>query len=429
MTHLPLNLLSSGERLKEVDPELFNSLRNELNRQRNTIELIASENFASIEVLQVQGSVLTNKYAEGYPGNRYYGGCFYVDQAEDLAIERAKALFNADHANVQPHSGAQANMAVYFAALEIGDRVLALSLSNGGHLTHGLKVNFSGRWYEFSNYGLSEKTHLIDYDQVYELALKYRPKMIVTGASAYPRDIDYVRFREIADEIGAYLMVDMAHLAGMIAAGLLSNPVPYSDFVTSTTHKTLRGPRGGLILCRERFAKEIDSAVFPGIQGGPLMHVIAAKALAFKEAETPQFKKYQEMVIKNAAALAGSLQKEGFDLVTGGTDTHMVLVDLSNFDIDGRQAEELLDRVGITVNKNAVPYDKKPPQVTSGMRLGTPAMTTRGVEEQGIAWIGELIGRVIKNRDDEELLKQTRREVVEFLASYPLYPELDMTKE
>src|SRR5690606_26327917 len=357
--------------IAQQDPQVFEAIQKELKRQRTKIELIASENFVSEAVMEAQGSVLTNKYAEGYPGRRYYGGCEYVDIVEDLARDRAKEIFGAEHVNVQPHSGAQANMAVYFTILEQGDTVLGMNLSHGGHLTHGSPVNFSGIQYNFVEYGVDPETHQINYDDVREKALAHKPKLIVAGASAYPRAIDFKKFREIADEVGAYLMVDMAHIAGLVATGLHENPVPYADFVTTTTHKTLRGPRGGMILCKEEFAKKIDKSIFPGIQGGPLMHVISAKAVAFGEALTDEFKQYTKNIVANAARLAESLKKEGLDLVSGGTDNHLLLVDVRPLGLTGKVAEKVLDDVGITVNKNTIPFDTESPFVTSGIRIGT----------------------------------------------------------
>ena len=407
--------------INQVDPELAEALAGELTRQRDKIELIASENFTSLAVMEAQGFVLTNKYAEGYPNRRYYGGCEYVDIAEQLAIDRAKALFGADHANVQPHSGAQANMAVYFATCEPGDTILGMNLSHGGHLTHGSPVNFSGKWFNVISYGVSKDTELIDYDALEQLALEHKPKLVVAGASAYPRVIDFARIREICDRAGSLLMVDMAHIAGLVAAGLHPNPVPYADFVTTTTHKTLRGPRGGIILCKEAYAKAIDKAVFPGIQGGPLMHVIAAKAVALKEASTPEFKAYQQTVVQNAQVLAGELVKRDFRLVSGGTDNHLILVDLRNKGITGKDAEARLDAVGITVNKNTIPFDPQSPFVTSGIRLGTPAVTTRGMDEQEMQLIADLIDRTLGKESD---LGQIKSEVLALTARFPLYPEL-----
>lgn len=407
--------------IAKQDPELYDAIQNELKRQQNSIELIASENFVSRAVMEAQGSVLTNKYAEGYPGRRYYGGCEFVDVAENLARERAKALFGADHANVQPHSGAQANMAVYFTVLEHGDTVLGMNLSHGGHLTHGSPVNFSGIQYNFVEYGVDEETHRIDYDDVREKALKYKPKLIVAGGSAYPRTIDFAKFREIADAVGAYLMVDMAHIAGLVAAGLHPNPVPYADFVTTTTHKTLRGPRGGMILCKEEFAKKIDKSVFPGIQGGPLMHVIAAKAIALGEALTEDFKTYSKNIVANAKRLGEALQKEGLKLVSGGTDNHLLLVDLRPIGLTGKVAEKVLDEVGITVNKNTIPFDPEGPMTTSGIRIGTPAVTTRGFGLEEMDEIGSIIGSVLKNHEDEKILEAARKRVAAITEKFPLY--------
>ena len=407
--------------IAKQDPELYDAIQNELKRQQNSIELIASENFVSHAVMEAQGSVLTNKYAEGYPGRRYYGGCEFVDVAENLARERAKALFGADHANVQPHSGAQANMAVYFTVLEHGDTVLGMNLSHGGHLTHGSPVNFSGIQYNFVEYGVDEETHRIDYDDVREKALKYKPKLIVAGGSAYPRTIDFAKFREIADEVGAYLMVDMAHIAGLVAAGLHPNPVSYADFVTTTTHKTLRGPRGGMILCKEEFAKKIDKSVFPGIQGGPLMHVRAAKAIALGEALTEEFKTSSKKIVANAKRLGEALQKEGLKLVSGGTDNHLLLVDLRPIGLTGKVAEKVLDEVGITVNKNTIPFDPEGPMTTSGIRIGTPAVTTRGFGLEEMDEIGSIIGSVLKNHEDEKILEAARKRVAAITEKFPLY--------
>ncbi len=404
--------------LKTTDPEIYNVIVEETKRQRNGIELIASENFVSEAVMEAMGSQLTNKYAEGYPGKRYYGGCEVVDIAEDLARERLKKLFNADHANVQPHSGSNANLGVYFAVLKPGDTVLGLNLSHGGHLTHGSPVNISGTYYNFVDYGVDEKTHLIDYDVVRKAALEHKPKLIVAGATAYPRKIDFKRFREIADEVGAYLMVDMAHIAGLIAAGLHENPCEYADFVTTTTHKTLRGPRGGAILCKEKYAKIIDKAIFPGIQGGPLMHVIAGKAVSFKEALEPGFKDYQEQIIKNAKKLADSLIERGFDLVSGGTDNHLLLVDLKNKNITGKDAEKLLDQVGVTVNKNTVPNETLSPFVTSGIRIGTPAVTSRGMKEDDMVVIADIIATII---DNPEKVEEASKMVTDLCKNFKLY--------
>jgi len=410
--------------LKETDPEIYQAVVQEYNRQFYHLELIASENFTSLAVMEAQGSVLTNKYAEGLPGKRYYGGCEFVDIAESLAIERVKKIYGAEHANVQPHSGSQANMAVYMAFLKPGDVILGMDLAHGGHLSHGAKVNFSGKVYQVYYYGLNPETELIDYDQVWKLAKEHKPKMIVAGASAYPRIIDWERFAQIAEDVGAYLMVDMAHYAGLIAGGVYPNPVPYAHFVTSTTHKTLRGPRGGFILCRAEFAKDIDKSVFPGIQGGPLMHVIAAKAVAFKEAMTEEFKNYARQVIINAQAMAEEFLKLGFKVVAGGTDSHIVLLDLRNKGITGKEAEEALGKANITVNKNAVPFDPLPPTKTSGIRIGTPAMTTRGMKEDEMRSIAKLIAKVIDNIKDEKVIEDVRKEVIELCQQFPLYPEM-----
>lgn len=406
------------------DPEVAEAIAKEEGRQRNKIELIASENFVSRAVMAAQGSVLTNKYAEGYPGHRYYGGCEYVDIVEDLARERVKKLFGAEHANVQPHSGAQANTAVYFAILKLGDTVLGMDLSHGGHLTHGSPVNISGMFYNFVAYGVDQETEQIDYDAVRSLALEHKPKLLVAGASAYPRQIDFAKLREIADEVGAYLMVDMAHIAGLVAAGLHQNPVPYAHFVTSTTHKTLRGPRGGLILCKEEFAKAIDKAIFPGIQGGPLMHVIAAKAVAFGEAMKPDFVEYQKRIIENAKALSEALVQKGFRLVSGGTDNHLMLLDVRTKGLTGKEAEHILDEIGITVNKNTIPYDPASPFVTSGIRIGTPAVTSRGMDTQAMKRIAEAIDVALTERNEAGEAKA--REIVAGLCGeFPLYPNLD----
>jgi glycine hydroxymethyltransferase len=410
--------------VRAVDPEVADALQGETERQRNNIELIASENFTSRAVMEAQGSTATNKYAEGYPGRRYYGGCEYVDIVESLAIERAKALFGADHANVQPHSGAQANTAVYFATLMPGDTVLGMDLSHGGHLTHGHPINLSGKYFNFVPYGVTKEEETIDYDALLNLAREHKPKMIVAGASAYPRVIDFKRIREIADEVGALVMVDMAHIAGLIAAGLHPNPVPYAEFVTTTTHKTLRGPRGGLILCKEEFKKAIDSAVFPGTQGGPLMHVIAAKAVALKEAASPEFKAYQEQVVKNAKVLAEALGNRGFRIVSGGTDNHLMLVSVRELGLTGLQAERLLDRCSITVNKNTIPFDPEKPFITSGLRIGTPAATTRGMKEAEMLEIAEIISDVLHNPDDEDILANAKEKVESLTKRFPLYPNL-----
>ncbi len=410
--------------LKQTDPEIYEAIVKEYKRQFYHLELIASENFTSLAVMEAQGSVLTNKYAEGLPHKRYYGGCEFVDIAEDLAIKRVKELYGAEHANVQPHSGSQANMAVYMAVLKPGDTILGMDLAHGGHLTHGAKVNFSGKVYHAVYYGLNPETELIDYDQVYRLAKEHKPKLIVAGASAYPRVIDWERFAHIAQEVGAYLMVDMAHYSGLIAGGVYPNPVPYAHFVTSTTHKTLRGPRGGFILCKAEFAKDIDKSVFPGIQGGPLMHVIAAKAVAFKEAMSEEFKAYARQVVLNAQAMAEEFIRLGFKVVSGGTDSHIVLLDLRDKGITGKQAEDALGRANITVNKNAVPFDPLPPTKTSGIRIGTPAMTTRGMKEEEMRLIARLIAQVIQNIEDAQVIERVGREVVEICQQFPLYPEL-----
>ncbi len=412
------------ENLLKTDPEIFEVVVKEYERQFYHLEMIASENFTSLAVMEATGSVLTNKYAEGLPRKRYYGGCEFVDVAEELAIERAKKLFGAEHANVQPHSGSQANMAVYMAVLQPGDTIMGMNLAHGGHLTHGAKVNFSGKIYNVVQYGVDPKTELIDYDQMYKLAKEHKPKLIVGGASAYPRVIDWDRMREIADEVGALLMVDMAHYAGLIAAGEYPNPVPVSHFVTSTTHKTLRGPRSGFILCKEEFAKAIDKSVFPGIQGGPLMHVIAAKAVAFKEAMTEEFKEYARQVIANARALAEELARLGFKIVSGGTDSHIVLVDLRDKNLTGKQVEDALGRANITVNKNAVPFDPLPPTKTSGIRIGTPALTTRGMKEDQMREIARLIADVVNNLGDDKVIERVKEKVRELCEEFPLYPEL-----
>jgi glycine hydroxymethyltransferase len=406
------------------DPQVAEAIQQELGRQRDKIELIASENFVSPAVMEAMGTVLTNKYAEGYPGKRYYGGCEYVDVVEDLARNRAKELFGAEHANVQPHSGAQANMAVYFAVLEPGDTVLGMNLAHGGHLTHGSPVNFSGKMYNFVAYGVDRESHRIDYEEVRKVALEHKPKMIVAGASAYPRIIDFKRFREIADEVGAYLMVDMAHIAGLVATGLHPNPVPYADFVTTTTHKTLRGPRGGMILCKEKYAKQIDKSVFPGVQGGPLMHVIAAKAVALGEALTDEFKTYTQNIVDNAKKLAESLKEEGFSLISGGTDNHLILMDVRNFNLTGKKAEHLLDEVGITTNKNAIPFDPEKPFVTSGVRIGTAAVTSRGMDGKAMEEIAQIIGLTLKNPEDENAREEAKKRVARLTETYPLYPQL-----
>ena len=407
--------------LHDVDPEISKVINSEVERQEWKLELIASENYVSDAVLEALGSVLTNKYAEGLPGKRYYGGCEFVDIAEDLARDRAKKLFGCDAVNVQPHAGAQANMAVYFAAVKPGDTVLGMNLSHGGHLTHGSPVNFSGRLYNIVPYGVTEDTNLIDYDEVRELALKNKPKMIVVGWSAYPRDIDFSKFREIADECGALLMADIAHPAGLVVAGLYSNPVPHCDFVTTTTHKTLRGPRGGMVMMKEEHAQVINSRVFPGTQGGPLMHVIAAKAVAFKEALEPEFNEYQKQVVSNAKKLGDCLMDAGFNLVSGGTDTHQVLVDLRETELTGQLAEQTLEKAGITVNKNAVPFDPRPPMVTSGIRIGTPAITTRGMKEDEIDIVGNFIVDALRNVENDKVLKNIKENVKELCLKFPMY--------
>ena len=410
--------------LAKQDEQVFKAIQLELGRQRSKIELIASENFVSEAVMEAQGSILTNKYAEGYPGKRYYGGCEYVDIVEDLARDRAKQLFGAEHVNVQPHSGAQANMAVYFTVLETGDTVLGMNLSHGGHLTHGSPVNFSGVQYHFVEYGVDPENQRIDYNDVLEKARQHKPKLIVAGASAYPREIDFKRFREIADEVGAYLMVDMAHIAGLVAAGLHPNPVPYAHFVTTTTHKTLRGPRGGMILCKEEFAKAIDKSLFPGIQGGPLMHVISAKAVALGEALTDDFKKYAGQVVANANRLGEALKSEGLNLVSGGTDNHLLLVDLRSIGLTGKVAEKALDDIGITTNKNGIPFDPEKPFVTSGIRIGTAAVTSRGFGLEEMDEIGSIIGLVLKNVEDEAKLDEARERVQALTNKFELYPTL-----
>lgn len=408
--------------ITKQDKVIAEAIEREFQRQNSNIELIASENFVSEAVMEAQGSVLTNKYAEGYPGRRYYGGCEFVDVTESIAIDRAKALFGAEHVNVQPHSGSQANMAVYLVALEMGDTVLGMNLSHGGHLTHGAPVNFSGKFYNFVEYGVDKDTERINYDEVRKLALEHKPKLIVAGASAYSRTIDFKKFKEIADEVNAKLMVDMAHIAGLVAAGLHPNPVEYADFVTTTTHKTLRGPRGGMILCKEEYKKDIDKTIFPGIQGGPLEHVIAAKAVSFGEALENNFKTYQQQVVKNAKVLAEALINEGFRIVSGGTDNHLVAVDVKgSIGLTGKEAEETLDSVGITCNKNTIPFDQEKPFVTSGIRLGTPAATTRGFDEKAFEEVAKIISLALKNSKDEEKLQQAKERVAKLTAEYPLY--------
>lgn len=409
------------ENLKITDPEIYASMKRELARQQRNIELIASENIVSVPVMETMGSHLTNKYAEGYSGKRYYGGCAHIDEIETLAIERVKKIFGAEHANVQPHSGANANLAVYFAMLKPGDKVMGMNLSEGGHLTHGSPANISGKYFDFTEYGINEDG-LIDYDEVRKMALEVKPKMIVAGASAYPREIDFKKFREIADEVGAYLMVDMAHIAGLVAAGLHQNPVEVADFVTTTTHKTLRGPRGGVILCKEKYAKAIDKSIFPGIQGGPLEHIIASKAVCFKEALSDEFKAYQTQVVKNAKKLAEELLKRGYKLVSGGTDNHLILLDFTNKGITGKKAEKLLDEAYITVNKNTVPNDPNGTLVTSGVRIGTPAVTTRGMVEEDMAVIAEAIDLCLTDKN----LDKARELVTGLTKKYPLYEEYDL---
>lgn len=404
-----------------VDPEVAEAITNEEKRQNRKLELIASENFVSRAVMAAQGSVMTNKYAEGYPGKRYYGGCEYVDIAEDLARERVKQIFGAEHANVQPHSGAQANTAVYFAALQPGDKVLGMNLSHGGHLTHGSKVNLSGKYFQFYDYGVDAKTEMIDYDEVRRIALEVQPKMIVAGASAYPRTIDFPKFKAIADEVGALLFVDMAHIAGLVAAGLHISPIPYADFVTSTTHKTLRGPRGGIILCKEEWAKKIDSAVFPGIQGGPLMHVIAAKAVCFKEALLPEFKNYQQSIVDNAGRLAQKLVEYGLRLVSGGTDNHLMLVDVRPKNLTGKEAEAILESINITVNKNGIPFDPEKPTITSGIRIGTPALTSRGMNTEDMEQVARAIAIALDNPGVADKQEEARQIVALLCDKYPLY--------
>lgn len=405
--------------VKEVDPQVAEAISAEIDRQRSKIELIASENFASPAVIEAMGTPLTNKYAEGYPGKRYYGGCEHVDVVEQLAIDRAKELFGAEHANVQPHSGAQANMAVFFAILEPGDTFMGMNLAHGGHLSHGMAINMSGKYFKPVPYGVKHEDGRIDYDEVRRIAKECNPKMILAGASAYARTIDFAAFSEIAKEVGAYLMVDMAHIAGLVAAGLHPNPVPYADFVTTTTHKTLRGPRGGLILCKEQYAKKINSAVFPGIQGGPLMHVIAGKAVSFKEALSPAFKEYQQQIVKNAKALAEALINKGFNLVSGGTDNHLMLVDLTNIGVTGKAAQQMLDDNNITVNKNGIPFDTLSPMVTSGIRLGTPAVTTRGMVEEDMQELADLIHLTLTNYEGTKI--EVKDRVAKLCGKYPLY--------
>lgn len=417
------------KQLKSQDPELFASIQKEHHRQDYNIELIASENFTSEAVMEAMGSVMTNKYAEGYPGKRYYGGCEFVDEAENLARDRAKEIFNAEHANVQSHSGSQANMAVYFTVLNPGDTVLGMNLNHGGHLTHGSPVNFSGSLYNFEEYGVDKESELIDYDAVLERAKEVQPKLIVAGASAYPRDIDFARFREIADEVGAYLLVDMAHVAGLVATGHHSDPVPHAHFVTTTTHKTLRGPRGGMILCKEEFAKKLDKNVFPGMQGGPLMHIIAAKAVAFKEILDSSFKDYSSQIISNAKKLGEALQQNDIRLVSGGTENHLLLLDLRNKGLTGKVAEKALDEVGITTNKNTIPFDPESPFVTSGIRVGAAAVTTRGFKEEEMKEIGDLIAFTLDHHEEPGKLKEAKERVRALTSRFPLYPSLESADE
>jgi len=416
------------ENLELTDPEVFRAIQKEVERERENIVLIASENYASLSVLEVQGSIFTNKYAEGYPGKRYYGGCEYADVVESLAIERARELFCAEHVNVQPHSGTQANMAVYFSMLKPGDTILAMSLSHGGHLSHGASVNFSGVFYKIATYGVDRDTGYIDYEEVRRLAIEHKPKMIVAGASAYSRIIDFKMFSEIAKEVGAYFMADIAHIAGLVAVALHPSPVPYADFVTTTTHKTLKGPRGGMIMCKKEYAKAVDKMVFPGIQGGPLVHVIAAKAVALKEAMSQEFKDHQAMVIRNAKKLAEDLINRGFKIVSGGTDNHMMLVDLMNKGTTGKDAEEALGIAGITVNKNVVPYDERPPTITSGIRLGTPCVTTRGMGEAEMTEIADIISSVIHSINDVRVIRDLAKRVKVLCDSFPLYAEQRATR-
>ena len=412
------------DNLKKRDPQVFKTILDETKRENDNLELIASENFVSEAVLEAQGSSLTNKYAEGYPKARWYNGCHNVDIVEEIAIERAKKLFGAEHVNVQPHSGTQANMAVYFTALKLGDTVMAMDLSCGGHLSHGNPHNFSGKFYKIVPYGVSHETEMLDYDEIARLAEAHKPRMIIAGASAYPRAIDFKRFREIADSVGAYLFVDIAHIAGLVAAGLHQSPVPYSQFVTSTTHKTMRGPRGGFIMCKKEFAKDIDIGIFPGLQGGPLMHVIAAKAVCFKEALRPEFRAYQKQILKNAEAFSDELSGLGYRIVAGGTDTHLFLVDLTSKNITGKDAASVLDKIGITVNKNLIPFDTKSPFVGSGIRIGTPAVTTRGMEEAEMRQIAHLIDEVLSDPSDEKGLRAVKGEVKKLVKKFPLYKNL-----
>jgi len=412
------------EHIEKIDPEVAKALRNELKRQEEGLQLIASENYATIAILEAQGCIMTNKYAEGYPGRRYYGGCEYYDIVENLAIERAKKLFGAEHANVQPHSGTQANMAVYFSVIEPGDTIMGMKLDHGGHLSHGSPVNFTGKLYKVVSYGVDEETETINYENVLELAKKYKPKIIITGASAYPRKIEFKKFKEIADEVGAYLLCDIAHIAGLISAKLHPNPTEYAHFVTGTTQKTLRGPRGGFILCKQDYAKSIDKAVFPGIQGGPLMHEIAAKAVCFKQAMSKEWRKYQEQIIKNAKAIAKGLMDNGFKLVSGGTDNHLLLVNLSDKEYTGKDAEEALGKANITLNKNTIPFEKRSPFITSGIRIGTPCVTSRGMKENEMYMIAEFITRVLNNINDNKVIQEVKKEVIKLCKEFPVYPNL-----
>jgi len=409
--------------LKHTDPEVFQAFRAEIERQTQQLEMIASENFVSEAIMEAEGSIFMNKYAEGYPGKRYYGGCENMDVVERLAVDRLNQLFGSEYANVQPHSGTQANMAVYFALLNPGDSILSMDLAHGGHLSHGLPVSFSGRFFKIAHYGVSRETEIIDYDEVAEIARKQRPKLIIAGASAYPRTIDFAYFKAIADEVGAYLMVDMAHIAGLVASGVHPSPVPYADFITSTTHKTLRGPRGGIILAPEKFSRQLDSQIFPGIQGGPLMHVIAAKAVAFKEALRDEFKIYQQQIVANAKILAKTLQDRGFRLVSGGTDNHLLLVDLSDKGLTGAKAEKVLERSGITVNKNTIPFDTQSPRVTSGIRIGTPGVTTRGLKEREMEEVGNYISELLTRPDDDRLARDIKTKIRSLCERFPLYSE------
>lgn len=407
--------------ISDIDPEIAKALEDELDRQENKLNLIASENYTSKAVLEAQGSIMSNKYAEGYSGKRYYGGCEYVDVAEDLAIKRAKDLFGAEHVNVQPHSGSSANMGVYFAVLEPGDTIMGMDLSHGGHLTHGSPVNFCGKFYNIVSYGVNRETKTIDYDELMEMAKESNPKMIIAGASAYPRKIDFAKFKEIADAVDAYLLADIAHIAGLIAAGIHQSPIPYADFVTSTTHKTLRGPRGGLIMCRAKYAKDINKTIFPGIQGGPSMHTIAAKAVSFKEALTPEFNKYQRQIVINAKTLANDLIEKGYDIVSGGTDNHLMLIDLTKLGITGKDAEAALGRAGIITNKNTIPFETRSPFITSGVRIGTPAITTRGMKEQQMHIIADYIDTVLKHSSGDNKLEEIKQKIKQLCSQFPVY--------